>query len=270
MNTMPSTPCDSPTQISRPTCVAIMQPTYLPWIGYFDLIDQVDIFVFLDNVQFERQSWQQRNRIKAQQELQWLSVPVLRSGRFPQLISEVEIVRSALFPQKHVRSIEQNYRQTPYFARYFPQLKAVLERNILSLAQLNESIVRCLAEMLGLKTECKVSSALKAEGKRFELLANICLELGATRYLSPIGSVEYLVAEHDIFQKHGITVVFQNFQHPQYRQLSEPFLPFASVIDLLFNEGERALSIIRSGRRPSYAIDEVRNLVLSAESVAHP
>src|SRR5580704_12957199 len=106
--------------------VAISQPTYLPWLGYFDLIDQVDVFVLLDNVQFEKQSWQQRNRIKTPTGLQWLTVPVIFRGRFGQLIKDVEI-REAEFWRNHLRAIELNYRRARFFHQYFEELSSRLK-----------------------------------------------------------------------------------------------------------------------------------------------
>src|SRR5579864_5457599 len=105
--------------------VAISQPTYLPWLGYLDLIDQVDTFVLLDNVQFEKQSWQQRNRIKTPTGLQWLTVPVIFKGRFGQHIQDVEIRED--FAAKHLRALELNYRRAQYFDQYFPALTTVLQ-----------------------------------------------------------------------------------------------------------------------------------------------
>ncbi|HEX5398549.1 MAG TPA: UDP-2,4-diacetamido-2,4,6-trideoxy-beta-L-altropyranose hydrolase [Verrucomicrobiae bacterium] len=243
--------------------IAIMQPTYFPWLGYFDLIDQSDLFVFLDNVQFERRSWQQRNRIKTSQGLEYLTVPVLKAGRYEQLVRDVEIVRSGLFPDKHLRVIEQHYRRCPYFNTYFPQLAEILKSPITSLAALNEQIIRRLAGLLGLRTPFRVSSSLKAQGRRAGLLAAICEEVGATTYLSPIGSFEYLQTEHVEFDRLAIPIVFQNFEHPQYRQQTAPFVPYASVLDLLFNEGEAAREIIRSGRRPPFSLEELARLRLS-------
>jgi WbqC-like protein family len=240
--------------------IVIMQPTYLPWMGYLDLIDQAEVFVFLDSVQFERQSWQQRNRLKIQGALQWLSVPVLRSGHSTELIRAMQIERSAMFPQKHIRTIEQNYRRAPYFDKYFASLKAILEADERLLSNLNQRLIRWMAEMIGVKTTFRRSSDLQAQGRRSELLANICLELGFSTYLSPLGSAGYILEATESFELSGITVVFQHYEHPQYRQLSDPFVPFASALDLLFNEGERSLEIMRSGRRPHYSLDAVRQL----------
>lgn len=228
---------------------AICQPTYLPWLGYFDLIDQVDVFVFLDDVQFDKRSWQQRNRIKTPTGLQWLTVPVVVGGRLGQLIKDVEI-RDAEFWRDHCRAIELNYRRTLFFNDYFQMLSSELAcRESALLVDLNLRIIRWVMSMIEVKTRLVCSSVLRQPGKRTELLANICGELGAKQYVSPLGSADYLLAEQDILLNQGIDVVFQNYQHPEYDQLFPPFLPYASVVDLLFNQGPRSLEIIRSGRR---------------------
>jgi len=240
--------------------IAINQPTYLPWMGYFDLIDQVDLFVILDNVQFEKQSWQQRNRIKTAAGLQWLTVPVKFRGRFGQLIGDVEI-RDSSFWCNHVRAIELAYRRAPYFDRYFSQLKSILEKQAAGrLVELNLGLLRWLLDVLEIRTPLKLASGLGQGGKRTELLANICDTVGATEYLSPLGSASYLLSEQDILRHCGIGILFQNYAHPEYRQLFPPFEPFASVLDLLFNEGDRALQILRSGRRAAYLSHELDEL----------
>jgi len=243
--------------------IAIMQPTYLPWLGYFDLADQVDLFVFLDSVQFERRSWQQRNRLKIESELELISVPVLKTGRYDQLINEVEIVRSNLFPHRHLGLVEHNYRRSPYFDNYFPALKKILTGEERLLSNLNQTLIRWIAKEIGIQADFKRSAELRAQGKRTELLANICRELGAADYLSPLGSAGYILAEPEYFDLAGVTVAFQHYEHPHYRQLSKPFLPYASMLDLLFNEGVRSLDILRSGRRPPYSLEEARQLAAS-------
>ncbi len=232
--------------------IAISQPTYLPWCGYFDLIDQVDVFVILDNVQFEKQSWQHRNRIKTPTGLQWLTVPVHFRGHFGQLIRDVEI-RDIGFSGKHVRAIELSYRRAPFFEDYFPALQRLLSCQVGSkLVDLNLRLLQWLCSAMQMKPRLMRSSDLTAKGKRAELLANICLELGATEYVSPIGSADYLLGEMNALTGRDIAVSFQHFEHPEYRQLFSSFVPYASVLDLLCNEGSRALEIIRSGRRPAY------------------
>jgi WbqC-like protein len=236
---------------------AILQPTYLPWCGYFDLIDQVDTFVILDNVQFEKRSWQHRNRIKTATGLQWLTVPVLVHGRFQQLISDVEICDPA-FARKHVRAIEWNYRGAEYFDKYFPEIPQLLTCAAgTRLIELNLRVLGWLCSAFQVRSQFVRASELQATGKRTELLANICVEVGATEYLSPLGSAEYLVAEMDAMTSRGIEVSFQHFEHPVYRQLHGGFAPYASALDLLFNEGANAPEMIRGGRRPTYLPREV-------------
>jgi hypothetical protein len=243
--------------------IAICQPTYLPWLGYFDLIDQVDIFVLLDNVQFQRQSWQHRNRLKTPLGLHWLTVPVMFRGRFGQLINEVKI-RDTEFCRNHLRAIELNYRRSPFFNDYFEPLSSRIKERCSSgalMVDLDIELIQWLLNALGIRTSVLLSSHLEQRGKRMELLANVCDSLGAKEYVSPVGSAAYLLEEIDVLLDRGIDVGFQHYEHPQYRQLFPPFCPYASVLDLLFNEGDRALEILRSGRRTPFLPDEVSDMV---------
>jgi hypothetical protein len=229
-------------------CV-IMQPAYLPWLGYFDLIDQSQVFIFLDNVQFEKQSWQQRNRIRTPRGLEWLTVPIFIKGRSLQLIRDVEIAKSDRFPLKHWRKIEIAYRDAPYFTKYQQDLKELLLDASSMLYELNIEIIKWLTAMLEIKADFATSSALGGQGKRSSLTVDLCKKVGAEIYLSPLGAQEYLQADYQKFAQADINVWLHHYEHPVYRQLYSPFLSYASVIDLLFNEGERSLEIIRSGRR---------------------
>jgi hypothetical protein len=238
--------------------IAISQPTYLPWLGYFDLIDQVDAFVLLDSVQFEKQSWQQRNRIKTPAGLQWLTVPVAFRGRFGQRIMEV-IIRDPEFPKKHLRAIELNYRRAPFFDRHFPELARILEQHPSGsrLADLNSEIIQWVCMVLDIRTTIVRSSELGQEGRRSELLVNLCRSLNADSYVSPPGSAIYLLEDLQLFADAGIDVSFQYFEHPTYRQMFSVFVPYASVLDVLFNEGETSAQILRSGRRPAMTPEEL-------------
>lgn len=233
--------------------IAIVQPTYLPWLGYFDLLDQIDKFVLLDTVQFEKQSWQQRNRIKTPTGLSWLTVPVVFRGRLAQRIVDVEI-READFWRDHLRAVELNYRRAPFFHTYYSDLSDLLQaggRGLL-LAEMTIALLRWLADTLGIFTPIVRSSELMVAGKRTQLLGEICSSLGATTYLSPVGSAEYLLNEVPILTSRGVDVLFHRYEHPCYRQLFPPFQPQASVIDLLFNEGQNSLATLRSGRRAPF------------------
>ncbi len=226
---------------------AIMQPTYLPWVGYFDLMDQADVFVLLDNVQFSRQSWQQRNRIRTAKGLEWLTLPVRHN--FGQTINEVEISGKPF--ADHLRRIRENYSRAPNFDHLFYYLESIYSAyasaSIPMLADINQEIISACRQALGINTKIVRASQLSARGKRAELCAEICLELGADTYLAVPGSLEYLMAEVDEFDRRNISVVVQNYRHPVWVQRHEPFLPFASVIDLIFNEGEPG-AVMRSGR----------------------
>lgn len=237
--------------------IAINQPTYLPWLGYFDLIDQVDIFVILDNVQFVKQTWQQRNRIRGGNGLQWLSVPVKVHGRFGQLIKDVEI-RDPEFVKDHLRAMELAYRRAPFFERYYPELSRILSDGKSGLlADLNVALITWMQVQLQLATPLVRASHLDQSGKRTELLGNICNALKANTYLSPLGSAEYLLAEQELLTSQGVEILFQNFTHPEYKQVFKPFAAFASTVDLLFNQGPQALSILRSGRRSPLPVRQV-------------
>lgn len=246
---------------------AIMQPTYLPWIGYFDLIDQVDVFVFLDTVQFEKQTWQQRNRIRTANGLEWITVPVFIKGRFGQHIRDVQI-RTTEFPDKHVRALRQHYGKTPYGGKYLAELEQILSsaRNDPSLSRLNVALIRWLSDRLGIRGRFSFASELAAEGQRSTRLVAILQALKATRYLSPPGSLDYLRSDRHVFERAGIPILVHDYVHPEYRQRYRPFEPGASAIDLLFNEGPGAAAVIRSGRRPSIPIDEVANHAADAHS----
>ncbi len=241
-----------------PMKTIIMQPTYLPWIGYFSLIHQADYFVFLDNVQFEKQSWQQRNRILGQNGLEWITVPVLIKGRFGQLIRDVEI-SSNEFYTKHIKQIQQNYRCARYYDDYAAELfdRFAEYGKKPSLCNLNIALIEWFSRKLCLNTQFIRASDLNAGGRRSERLINILKELGSSLYISPMGSVEYIRQDYPIFKSSNITVLFENYVHPEYRQVYNEFTPFASIVDLLLNEGPDSLSVIVSGQKDNLTLKEI-------------
>lgn len=228
--------------------VVIMQPTYLPWLGYFDLMDQSDIFVFLDSVQFEKRSWQQRNRIKTSRGEQLLTVPVLSKGRQNQIINQVAIDDQLNFSSQHIKAIKQNYAQAKYFNKYINQLEKFLGKTHKSLVDLNIELIRWIKKELRIKTKLYRSSDLKVERSKTSLLIDICEGLGATDYLSPLGAKGYIKNDRAFAQRH-IKLEFHNYSHPEYNQLHDRFIPYLSVIDLMFNYGDQSMSVIRSGRK---------------------
>lgn len=238
-------------------CV-IMQPTYLPWIGYFDLIDQSDSFVFFDNVQFSKQSWQQRNKIKTSNGELWLTIPILQNQK--QKINEVKIDNKSNWKAKHEKSIKFNYCKAPYFDRYLKFIEETYNEDWEYLIDLNIHIIKFITKKINIKKEFIMSSELNLKGNKTDLLINICKKLDVDTYLSPLGSKEY-IEEKNLFKKEGIKLEYQHFEHQKYHQLFRDFIPYMSMIDLLFNEGEQSLEIIRSGRRKSYTSEEVKLLL---------
>lgn len=227
------------------TRVAIMQPTYLPWCGYFGLMQAVDIFIFLDSVQFAKRSWQQRNQIKTPRGAQWVTVPVANKGKRDQLICEVEIDNSSNFANTHRKSIESNYAKAPWFKDLGPNLLAGIEGQIL-LADLNIGIIEYCRTLLGIETPLLRSSRMLGRGAKADLLASLCKDVGATEYISVPGSKDYL-DESSAFEKIGVPVRYFNYRHPEYPQLFGDFLPYMSVIDMLFNCGDKSAELVCSG-----------------------
>jgi len=218
------------------TKVAIMQPTYLPWSGYFGLMQTVDVFILLDSVQFDKRSWQQRNQIKTPQGPQWLTVPVITKGLREQLIVDVEIDKNSDFVTKHCRSITQNYSNTHFFKEYSSELFLLLNQQKIHLVDLNTTIINHFKKLLGLKVSLLRSSELETRGKKADLLAFLCQQVKAKSYVSPQGSREYL-SKSTAFQQIDIPVKYYQLNEFKYPQKFDGFLPYMSFIDLLFNCG---------------------------------
>jgi len=226
------------------TRVAIMQPTYLPWCGYFGLMQYVDIFVFLDTVQFSRRSWQQRNQIKTANGPQLLTVPVIK-GKRNQRIIDVEIDHKSNYSHSHRRSIELNYRKALHYEEFSTELLRAIERSSKLLVDLNISLILQMKALLGIDAEILRSSQLSGQGKKAELLASLCQQVGATEYISPPGSREYLEAS-EAFENISVPVHYFQFEHPEYAQMYGEFLPYMSCVDMLFNCGPDSMSLINS------------------------
>ena len=222
--------------------VAVHQPQYLPWLGYFDKIDKADVFVLLDSVQFKKNEWQNRNKIKTAQGWQWLTVPVLY--RYPQLIHEVTINDNVNWQHKHRQAMVSNYKRAPYYEMLEDFLEGIFSHSWQSISQLNGEVVRRLATILGIDTPIYVASDLgEFPQDPDERLIAITKHFGAGTYLAGMGGRGYM--NLDIYDKDGIEVIFQDFKHPVYTQLFGDFEPFMSVIDLIFNHGDNSLTILR-------------------------
>jgi hypothetical protein len=219
----------------------VTQPTYLPWLGYFEQIAKADVFVFLDTVQFMTRSWHSRNRLKGSDgEPFWISVPVEAHAREARLL---DIRISANQPQwaaKHLRSMQTHLGSRPYFGNIYPRLESWLMVDHGYLVDLNIKGIRMICELLELSPMFLRASELNAEGKRTQLLVNLCKKIGATRYYSSAGSRAYMEEEMQLFTEAGIDVVYQAWPHPVYPQCKPSFVSHLSVIDALMNIGPQA------------------------------
>ena len=224
------------------TKIAIMQPTFLPWIGYFSLIKKVDKFIFLDSVQFDKRSWQQRNKIRNNNKFMYVTIPVLSKNKFDQKISEVKIDRSSEYIEKHLKSLKLNYSSTNYFDIYFDDLKKIYENNFEYLSELNINLIKHFSNLLNVETEFFKSSDYNFEDNKTKLLINICKYFKANTYISPDGSKDYLI-EKD-FSENDICLEYQNYIHPKYNQNINDFIPHLSIVDLFFNEGAKSKNYI--------------------------
>lgn len=223
--------------------IAIHQPQYLPWLGYFDKIDQVDCFVLLDDVQFKKNEWQNRNRIKTAAGWQWLTVPVLQ--RFPQRILEVRINEAVPWTRKHLQALISHYTGAPFFSVHRPFFEEIYRREWTLLTDLNHVTIAYLAEALGSHTKLVLASslALPDSAMSTERLIAICHALGADTYLSGSGGRSYLDLER--FSAAGLQVLFQVFQCRSYPQRFGAFVPNLSIVDLLCNCGAESLQLLR-------------------------
>ena len=225
--------------------IAIMQPTYLSWIGYFALIDYVDKFILLDDVQFSYQSWQHRNKILTKSGALWLTVPCGKSNN-KKLLNEVNI-KDKFFLKKHIKSISQSYEKTFFFKNFSNQLFEVMNKKNEYLSELNINLILMIKDYLQIKTKLFKSSELKIKkSSKDQYLFDICQSLNATKYVSPPGSENYL-KNSNFFIKNNLPIEYFDYKHPAYNQINENFVSHLSIVDLIFNNGKKSLEIVRSG-----------------------
>jgi len=227
----------------RDPMVAMIQSSYLPWKGYFDQINMADVFVFYDDVQYTKEDWRTRNRIKTPQGLQWLTVPC--GEDLKRRICDVRI-ESSHWQRKHWKTIVQNYRK----ARYFDDYRRILEplyvdRTWTSLSELNQTVIRVIArEILGITTELRDSREfeLSPDKHREDRWLELMEKLGARKLLAGPRARDYLDEEAmNKVRNRGVRIVWMDYSgYPEYRQLYPPFEHFVSIIDLVFNEGPAA------------------------------
>lgn len=225
--------------------VAIHQPEYLPWLGYFEKMLRADVFVLLDNVQFSKGDYHNRTRVRGAGGAQWLSVPVHAASSAQ--INEVEVAGHA-WEEKHWRSLVACYGRAPHFAALAGEFEGLYGRRFDRLVEYDLGALEVVARALGVRRDHWVlASGLKAGGRKSELVLNICRELGADAYYSGRSGGAYLGREE--FERAGVEIVIQDFKHPVYGQLfagAGGFTPNLSAVDLLFNCGPGGLELIRA------------------------
>ena len=226
------------------TCV-ILQPSYIPWRGYFHQIYKADTFVFYDCVQYDEHGWRNRNRIKTANGLQWLTIPVLTKGvhtnNIP--IKDVRLVPNNPWKSKHWRGLQQAYGKAPHFKRFGDLLGEFYSRPDTLLADFTCDLTVALAHALGINhTHFVRSSTLQVQGSRTERLLGILTQIGAKHYVSGPSARDYL--EVDKLAAAGISVEFMTYKYPEYGQLNGPFEAGVSILDLLFNVGPDAARYI--------------------------
>lgn len=216
------------------TCV-IMQPVYLPWLGYFDLIKKSDVFVFLDHVQFSKQGRQSRNKIRSKDGEILLSLPVQKGNNPENPINEVKIDHSRNPLKKHLNGIKMNYAKAKNYNSLYPELEEIYLSNPEKLVDLNIALIELGCRKLNLETKFEYSSTLELNEGKVENLVTICKVFDCNHYLSTPGSKDY-IDENNIFGEHGIDLNYHEFNHPQYQQINYPdFISHLSFIDYIFN-----------------------------------
>ncbi|MEJ6481791.1 WbqC family protein [Nostoc punctiforme UO1] len=221
--------------------VVISQPTYLPWLGYFELIAKSDVFVFLDNVQCVKQSWHNRNRLKGNEDqLIWLTVPV-KTHPLDTPLFKIQISHnSSVWRRKHLGTIQACLGSTDYFHTIFPLIQELINYEYEYLVDLNISLIKLFADLLGLSPNFVKASDLNPQGRRTEMLVNLCQQLDADYYYSPMGSKVYLEEEKHLFIEEGIKLNYQTWEHPYYSQRGKSFVSHLSILDTLMNIGLEA------------------------------
>lgn len=226
--------------------VSAHQPAYLPWLGYFHKIAISDDFVLLDKVQFEKNSFINRNRIKTPNGPVWLTVPILISGHTENTISDIKINNTIAWQDKHWKSIWLNYKKTPYFNKFSGFFEDMFKSRWDKLCGLVDHSFRFFVNELGIKTRIHNQGDLNICSKKQELIVDLTKHFDAEIFA--FGELGKNYAQLDYFNKKGVMPYFQNYQHPVYLQSGDDFVPNMSVIDVLFNTGSRrAAEIIMEG-----------------------
>lgn len=226
--------------------VVILQPSYIPWRGFFHQIAMADLFVFYDDVQYDKRGWRNRNRIKTPQGPRWLTIPVLSKGAQTQHlpIDRIRICWDTAWNLDHWRAIEHAYRRAPYFGQYAPLLEPLYQGHPDLLVDFTIPLTIELTRLLGIgQTRFLRSSEVSGiSGHKTDRLISLLQAVGGTHYISGPSARDYI--EEGKFRDAGIPLEFMVYDYPEYPQRYPPYDPQVSILDLLFMTGPRALSYI--------------------------
>lgn len=228
--------------------IAILQSNYIPWKGVFDMIQQVDIFVFLEDVQYTQHDWRNRNKLLTKDGTKWVTVPIIHSNRAGQKIYEAEINDKINWQRKHFNAFELNYIRAPYFKQYKWILDYLYkEKKWSSISDLNIYAIKLIAKELGIRTQFINSSDLQTTGSKDDKLIQIIKKLNGTYYLSGPAAKKYI--DSSKFENVGVELEYIKYEYPKYKQLYDPFNHNVSILDLLFNCGPDASYFIWGWRQ---------------------
>jgi hypothetical protein len=223
----------------------ILQPSYIPWRGYFDQIRRADLFVFYDDVQYDKHGWRNRNQIKTAHGKRWLTIPVHAAGATHGVpIKDVRIDWSKPWADQHLKSLTASYARAPFFRKYLPLIESFYHRTDEHIADFTIATTVALAGELGIRqTQFMRASELEGiQGSRTTRLIEILRRVGADHYISGPSARDYV--QTDEFATAGIRLEYMEYEYPEYPQLHPPYDPHVTVLDLLFMTGDRALDFI--------------------------
>lgn len=223
--------------------IAIMQPTYFPWIGYFSMIERSSVFVFLDDVQFAKRSWQQRNRVNSPNGECFINIPVYSKNRYDQKIHEVQIVDIEMSIKKLKKKLHHCYSKSVYIEEFFEILDSVNSEEISGLGEFNIKIIKAISNKIGIKTDFKIASENSFIGKKSERLIDICQHYNIKNYLSAPGSIKY-INDEGYFSQSDVSVFEFIYVPGKYRSINMPFLENMSIIDAIMNLGFRKTKLL--------------------------
>lgn len=223
--------------------VVILQPSYIPWRGYFDQIRRADLFIFYDDVQYDKHGWRNRNQIKTAQGKQWLTIPVHSKGVTEGIaIKDVQIDWSRPWAANHLKALTFSYNKSPHFKQYLSLLASFYDRRDVCLADFTIDTTVALSRELGITSTSfmRASELNGITGLKTDRLIEILKQVGATHYISGPSARDYV--EPAKFDAAGITLEYMEYNYPEYPQLYPPFDPYVSVLDLMFMMGKDSIT----------------------------